>query len=77
MFRSLYFVCFTFYVLTSEGLSLDFEKAYTNIPKLGELYGHHKNSSKGRQYVAFEGIPYALPPVGKLRFEVLNIFIFI
>ncbi|XP_063972094.1 venom carboxylesterase-6-like isoform X2 [Diachasmimorpha longicaudata] len=36
---------------------------------LGKLKGYYKASFKGRQFRAFEGIPYAKPPVGKLRFE--------
>ncbi|XP_012275036.1 venom carboxylesterase-6 [Orussus abietinus] len=36
---------------------------------LGRIKGYHKVSQHGRLYRAFEGIPYALPPVGKLRFK--------
>lgn len=36
---------------------------------LGKIKGYHKLSFNGRQYRAFEGIPYALPPIGKLRFQ--------
>uniref|UniRef100_A0A0C9PV54 Carboxylic ester hydrolase n=2 Tax=Fopius arisanus TaxID=64838 RepID=A0A0C9PV54_9HYME len=36
---------------------------------LGKLRGTYKTSFNGRQFRAFEGIPYAKPPVGKLRFE--------
>lgn len=37
---------------------------------LGGLKGYYKISQNGRQYEAYEGIPYALPPVGELRFKV-------
>jgi len=37
---------------------------------LGGLKGYYKISQYGRKYEAYEGIPYALPPVGKLRFKV-------
>lgn len=37
---------------------------------LGGLKGYYKISQNGRKYEAYEGIPYALPPVGKLRFKV-------
>ncbi|KAJ8669796.1 hypothetical protein QAD02_001055 [Eretmocerus hayati] len=36
---------------------------------LGTYFGHYKVSISGRKYAAFEGIPYAQPPVGPLRFE--------
>ncbi|GLV41968.1 Esterase P [Carabus blaptoides fortunei] len=35
----------------------------------GRIRGTIKTSRKGRRYVAFEGIPYAKPPVGDLRFK--------
>lgn len=37
---------------------------------LGAIKGYYKVSANGRQYEAYEGIPYALPPIGKLRFKV-------
>ncbi|XP_014477484.1 PREDICTED: venom carboxylesterase-6-like [Dinoponera quadriceps] len=36
---------------------------------LGGLKGYYKTSQNGRRYEAYEGIPYALPPVGELRFK--------
>ncbi|XP_011157167.1 venom carboxylesterase-6 [Solenopsis invicta] len=36
---------------------------------LGGLKGYYKISHNGRKYEAYEGIPYALPPIGKLRFK--------
>ncbi|XP_077272625.1 venom carboxylesterase-6-like isoform X2 [Temnothorax americanus] len=36
---------------------------------LGGLRGYYKISQNGRKYEAYEGIPYALPPIGKLRFK--------
>jgi hypothetical protein len=39
---------------------------------LGRITGYYKTSLKGRKYEVYEGIPYAQPPVGNLRFEVLK-----
>ncbi|KAL2720426.1 venom carboxylesterase-6-like [Vespula squamosa] len=36
---------------------------------LGGIQGYYKISADGRSYEAYEGIPYAIPPVGKLRFK--------
>ncbi|KAJ8664613.1 hypothetical protein QAD02_006275 [Eretmocerus hayati] len=36
---------------------------------LGIIKGYHKVSEYGRLYEAYEGIPYALPPLRELRFE--------
>ncbi|XP_076285599.1 carboxylic ester hydrolase-like isoform X2 [Lasioglossum baleicum] len=40
---------------------------------LGCIKGYCKLSANGRQYQAYEGIPYALPPIGKLRFKKLTL----
>lgn len=39
---------------------------------LGTIVGNYKKSDLGRTYAAYEGIPYAKPPVGELRFKVIN-----
>ena len=40
--------------------------------KQGKLQGVIRNNIDGGQYYSFRGIPYAEPPVGKLRFKVSN-----
>ncbi|KAK0176050.1 hypothetical protein PV328_000227 [Microctonus aethiopoides] len=37
--------------------------------KNGTLEGSFMRTRRGREFVSFRGIPYALPPLGKLRFE--------
>lgn len=40
--------------------------------KYGIVEGKWGVSYDGRKYAIFEGLPYAKPPVGNLRFEVCN-----
>ena len=40
------------------------------IPFLGQVIGSFSASSKGRNYSAFRGIPYAKPPIKELQFKV-------
>lgn len=42
------------------------------IPQ-GRLRGYVRNSREGREYAAFYKVPYAKPPLGKLRFKVTEI----
>jgi carboxylesterase type B len=42
----------------------------TIVLKQGSLKGHRLTTRKGREILAFQGIPYAKPPVGELRFKV-------
>nr|AVM18975.1 odorant degrading protein 5 [Holotrichia parallela] len=46
----------------------DLNAPQVEIPN-GLLQGVHEQSYNGRTFSAFEGIPYARPPVGELRFE--------
>lgn len=40
------------------------------ITPLGTIEGYYKTSNSGRTYEAYEGIPYAEPPIGDYRFRV-------
>ncbi|XP_068913115.1 venom carboxylesterase-6-like [Tenebrio molitor] len=40
-----------------------------HIPSLGKIEGSYGVSLKGRTFSKFEGVPYAQPPVGRLRFR--------
>jgi hypothetical protein len=42
------------------------------VLKHGSLRGHRLTSRKGRDIFAFQGIPYAKPPIGELRFKVCS-----
>ncbi|XP_012252139.2 venom carboxylesterase-6-like [Athalia rosae] len=56
-----------FYVLSFDLNSANGELV-VNV-KNGTLEGIFLKTRKGREYAAFRGIPYALPPVGELRFQ--------
>ena len=58
--------------LTRDGKSLDeLTNPVVSVPSLGAIQGTYSVSVRGRQFGAFQGIPYAVPPIGKLRFKVL------
>lgn len=42
----------------------------------GQLFGSSFKTRTGRNFTAFQGIPYAKPPIGDLRFKVIYIGIF-
>lgn len=39
--------------------------------KQGIIVGQQKPLPNGNSYQSFQGIPYAVPPIGELRFKVL------
>lgn len=59
------------YVLASAVFELR-SSALSPVVKIadGEIAGAEALSWNGRPFYAFQGIPYAAPPIGKLRFKV-------
>lgn len=41
----------------------------------GALQGRVANAPSGKAYYSFQGIPYAKPPLGSLRFKVSALFV--
>lgn len=54
--------------------ALFFEFVFSTGPQInvneGQLKGKQFLSRSGRNFFAYQGIPYAKPPVGQLRFKV-------
>ena len=48
--------------------SCSIEEVFVQLPE-GKSRGFIEKSEDGRDYVAFYGIPYASPPIGKRRFR--------
>lgn len=63
---------FLFLIITALATSQDKEPKVRILH--GVLQGTWKNSTKGRIYGSFEGIPYARPPLGKHRFRVSKLY---
>jgi hypothetical protein len=55
---------------SSTGEQQQQQQPVVDIPTLGRLVGSQLSSASGRKFHAFRAIPYALPPVGDLRFKV-------
>ncbi|XP_058799335.1 venom carboxylesterase-6-like [Phymastichus coffea] len=50
-------------------IKLSLSKNFPSVKShLGEIKGHYKISNRGNNYEAYEGIPYAKPPIGNRRF---------
>lgn len=54
--------------ITCIGISVENRPEVDTV--LGKVQGTYKISFGARTFAAFEGIPYAKPPIGKLRFQV-------
>lgn len=67
---SIVLLCLNFAVLANSD-----ETAPRVKTPLGALKGYYKITQNGRKYEAYEGIPYALPPIGKLRFKVREYYL--
>lgn len=63
---TLYVACFQVFLVFADSAETDPVARIRN----GTLEGVFMKSRKGREYAAFRGIPYALPPLGELRFQV-------
>lgn len=60
---------FLFFLTFLTVVTLNVDSVKIKTP-LGNIKGFYKKSENGRRYAAFQGVPYALPPTGELRFEV-------
>jgi hypothetical protein len=62
------FVLFGFAAINFNYVNSDLQPV-VNTP-LGRIGGYHMKTQDGKDISAFTAIPYALPPVGELRFKV-------
>lgn len=59
------------FLFTTSVCSILCENPLVELP-IGKISGSTQKTIDGRQFYAFEGIPYAKPPIGDLRFEVIK-----
>lgn len=67
------FVIFIFIELTLICVVSNVKQPVVETP-LGEVSGYFMKTRGGRQISAFTSIPYAVPPLGELRFKVIDLF---
>lgn len=63
------FLKLTFALLVFNGVAVDSEGQPVVVTPLGALSGYYMATREGRQISAFTSVPYAVPPVGELRFK--------
>ena len=63
------FYCIVAAILVCESAGHDPSIPLVSVSQ-GQARGSWMTSQNGRRFAAFRGIPYALPPVGQLRFQV-------
>jgi hypothetical protein len=66
-------LCHLFLIVSATTLALhaaSSQNAPTVHVQQGTLKGTYLTSRYGRKFAAFQGIPYAQPPIGDLRFKV-------
>lgn len=62
--------CIIFLTLIVYCYAVTSDKMRVTLPDGSKLVGRYLTSSSGRGIRSFLGVPYAEPPIGKLRFEV-------
>ena len=61
-----------FYFFYCSLFSIDAKDSLIVETIYGPVKGNTKKSYNGNSYAAYEGIPFAAPPLGELRFEVIQ-----
>lgn len=70
MLKPIILLLFVIILITSCNTSdVTLEKQPVVVTPLGTVTGYHMKTRGGRQISAFTAIPYAIPPVGELRFK--------
>lgn len=64
-------IVFTFSVVVVFVCNVSSENQPVVTTPLGEIKGYYMKTREGKEISAFTSIPFAVPPVGDLRFKVL------
>lgn len=77
--------CYQIFLINVSFLQLSWIKCQQILLKMndflvkvreGTVKGVLKKNVEGGKYIVFQGIPYAAPPIGILRFQVISFFFF-